>query len=142
MRSPREKGAAAAILVHETGPAGYPFEVVRGSWSRENFDIAQPQDGQTPSRVAVEGWITLEKATELFQATGHDYEALKQAAARRDFRPVPLTTSAKFEVAIALREVKSRNVIAKIEGADPALKSETLIYTAHWDHLGRDTAQR
>ena len=65
-----EKGATAAILVHETGPAGYPFEVVRGSWSRENFDIAQPQNGQTPSRVAVEGWITLEKAKELFQATG------------------------------------------------------------------------
>ncbi len=56
-----EKGATAAILVHETGPAGYPFEVVRGSWSRENFDIAQPQSGQTPSRVAVEGWITLDE---------------------------------------------------------------------------------
>ena len=135
-----EKGAMAAILVHETGPAGYPFEVVRGSWSRENFDIAQPQDGQTPSRVAVEGWITLEKAKELFQATGRDFEALKQAAAGRDFRPVPLMTSAKFEVTNALREVKSRNVVAKIEGADPALKNETVIYTAHWDHLGRDPA--
>ena len=88
-----EKGAAAAILVHETGPAGYPFEVVRGSWSRENFDIAQPQNGQTPSRVAVEGWITLEKAKELFQATGRDFEALKQAAARRDFRPEPLAST-------------------------------------------------
>ena len=85
-----EKGATAAILVHETGPAGYPFEVVRGSWSRENFDIAQPQSGQAPSRVAVEGWITLEKARELFQAAGRDFDALKQAAARRDFRPVPL----------------------------------------------------
>ncbi len=135
-----EKGAAAAILVHETGPAGYPFEVVRGSWSRENFDIAQPQNGRTPSRVAVEGWITLEKARELFQATGRDFESLKQAAARRDFRPVPLDTSARFEVTNALREVKSRNVVARIEGADPALKNEVLIYTAHWDHLGRDPA--
>ena len=135
-----EKGAAAAILVHETGPAGYPFEVVRGSWSRENFDIAQPQNGQTPSRVAVEGWITLEKAKELFQATGRDFEALKQAAARRDFRPVPLGGTARFAVTNALREVKSRNVVAKIEGADPALKNEAVIYTAHWDHLGRDPA--
>jgi Zn-dependent M28 family amino/carboxypeptidase len=135
-----EKGAMAAILVHETGPAGYPFEVVRGSWSRENFDIAQPQGGQTPSRVAVEGWITLDKAKELFQTTGRDFEALKQAAARRDFRPVPLSTSARFEVTNALREVKSRNVVSRIEGADPALKHETLIYTAHWDHLGRDPA--
>ena len=82
-----EKGAAAAILVHETGPAGYPFEVVKGSWSRENFDIAQPQTSQTPSRVAVEGWITLDKAKELFQAAGRDFDKLKQAATRRDFKP-------------------------------------------------------
>src|SRR6202044_2239841 len=73
-----EKGAAAAILVHETGPAGYPFEVVMGSWSRENFDIAQQPTGQTPSRVAVEGWITLEKAKELFRASGRDFDALNR----------------------------------------------------------------
>src|SRR5262249_19766178 len=74
-----EKGAAAAILVHEEVPAGYPFEVVRGSWSRENFDIAQT--GQLPSRVAIEGWITNEKAKELFQECGRDLEALKKVAA-------------------------------------------------------------
>ncbi len=136
-----EKGAAAAILVHETGPAGYPFEVVKGSWSRENFDIAQPQTaGQTPSRVAVEGWITLEKAKELFQASGHDFDTLKKAAASRDFRPESLKSDARFEVANTLREVNSHNVVARIEGADPALKQEFVIYTAHWDHLGRDPA--
>ena len=135
-----EKGAAAAILVHETGPAGYPFEVVKGSWSRENFDIAQPQAGQTPSRVAVEGWITLEKAKELFQASGHDFDTLKKAAASRDFRPESLKSDARFEVTNTLREVNSRNVVARIEGADPALKQEVVIYTAHWDHLGRDPA--
>lgn len=136
-----EKGATAAILVHETGPAGYPFEVVRGSWSRENFDIAQPQSSPaTPGRVAVEGWITLERAKELFQTAGQNFDALKQAAARRDFRPVSLKSSARFEITNVLREVKSRNVVARIEGSDPALKNETLIYTAHWDHLGRDAA--
>jgi Zn-dependent M28 family amino/carboxypeptidase len=135
-----EKGAAAAILVHETVPAGYPFEVVRGSWSRENFDIAQPHDGHAPTRVALEGWMTLEKTKELFQAAGRDFDTLKRAAATRDFRPEPLSTTARFEVANTLREVKSRNVIAKIEGADPALKNEYLIYTAHWDHLGKDPA--
>jgi len=137
-----EKGAAAAILVHETGPAGYPFEVVRGSWGRENFDVAQPQTSQTPTRVAVEGWITLEKAKELFQASGREFEALKRAATRRDFRPEPLGGSAQFAIANALREVKSRNVVAKIDGDDPSLKNETIIYTAHWDHLGRDPALR
>ena len=135
-----EKGAAAAILVHETGPAGYPFEVVKGSWSRENFDIAQPTDGQAPARVAVEGWITLEKAQELFQACGHDFQSLKQAAARRDFRPVSLGCNGRFSITNSLREVKSRNVVARLEGADPALKNETVIFTAHWDHLGIDPA--
>ncbi len=139
-----EKGAAAAILVHETGPAGYPFEVVKGSWSRENFDIAAPAGTQNPTqaqtRVAVEGWISLEKAQELFQACGRDFPSLKQAAAKRDFRPVPLGSKAKFSITNALREVKSRNVIAKLEGSDPALKNEFVIFTAHWDHLGRDPA--
>jgi Zn-dependent M28 family amino/carboxypeptidase len=135
-----EKGAAAAILVHETGPAGYPFEVVKGSWSRENFDIAQPDGSQAPARVAVEGWITFDTAKELFQASGRDLAALKRSATRRDFRPELLGSTARFEVINALREVKSRNVVARIEGADPALKNDTVIYTAHWDHLGRDPA--
>jgi Zn-dependent M28 family amino/carboxypeptidase len=135
-----EKGAAAAILVHETGPAGYPFEVVKGSWSRENFDIAGPAGSQTQARVAVEGWISLEKTHELFQACGRDFQSLKQAAAKRDFRPVTLGCKGRFSITNALREVKSRNVIARIEGSDPVLKNETVIYTAHWDHLGRDPA--
>jgi Zn-dependent M28 family amino/carboxypeptidase len=135
-----EKGAAAAILVHETGPAGYPFEVVKGSWSRENFDIAQPPGSQVPARVAVEGWISFEKATELFRACGQDLEAQKKAATKREFRPVALGCNGKFSITNSLREVKSRNVVAKLEGSDPALKNETVIYTAHWDHLGRDPA--
>jgi Zn-dependent M28 family amino/carboxypeptidase len=133
-----EKGAAAAILVHETGPAGYPFEVVKGSWSRENFDIAQPDAANSPRRVAVEGWITLDRAKELFAACGRDFEAQKRAAARSDFKPALLGATANFAIANALREVKSRNVAARLEGSDPALKNETVIYTAHWDHLGRD----
>ncbi|HKI17705.1 MAG TPA: M28 family metallopeptidase [Isosphaeraceae bacterium] len=135
-----EKGAAAAILVHETGPAGYPFEVVKGSWGRENFDIAQPEASQASNRVAIEGWISLDKAKELFQACGRDFQSLKQAAARPDFRPAPLGCSAKLAITNTLREVKSRNVVAKLEGSDPALKNETVIYTAHWDHLGRDSS--
>jgi len=135
-----EKGALAAILVHETGPAGYPFEVVQGSWSRENFDIAQPA-GQIPNRVAVEGWISTDKAKELFAASGRDFEALKKAAVHRDFRPEALNCRAQFAILNSLREAQSRNVIAKIEGSDPALKNEAVIYTAHWDHLGRDPAR-
>jgi Zn-dependent M28 family amino/carboxypeptidase len=133
-----EKGAAAAILVHQTGPAGYPFEVVKGSWSRENFDIAQEQPGATPGRVAVEGWITEGKARALFTACGRDFDALQKAAARRDFRPESLPCRARFAITNSLREVRSHNVVARLEGSDSARKDEVVIYTAHWDHLGRD----
>lgn len=138
-----EKGAAAAILIHETGPAGYPFEVVRGSWSRENFDIARsPSDGGGSDRVALEGWITEGKARDILKAGGRDLDALKKAAARRDFRPVSLGETARFGVHNALREVKSKNVVARLEGSDARLKDELLVYTAHWDHLGCDAERK
>ena len=131
-----EKGAAAAIIIHETGPAGYPYEVISGSWSRENVDI-QTAD-KNASQVAVKSWITTAKAQELFTAAGQNFAALKQAARQKDFRPVVLPAKVNFNLKMTLRELKSRNVIGKIEGSDPQLKNEYVVYTAHWDHLGKD----
>jgi len=131
-----EKGAAAAIIIHETGPAGYPYEVVSGSWSRENFDIQKPDKNM--GRVAVESWITTDRAKELFTASGQDFDALKKAAVMKDFKPVTLNAKANFDVKNTLREIDSNNVVAKLEGSDPNLKNEYVIYSAHWDHLGRD----
>ncbi len=131
-----QKGAAAAIIIHETGPAGYPYEVVSGSWSRENFDIQSPDKNM--GRVAVESWITTDRAKELFTASGQDFDALKKAAVTKDFKPVPLNAKANFDLKNTLREINSNNVVAKIEGSDPALKNEYVVYSAHWDHLGRD----
>jgi Zn-dependent M28 family amino/carboxypeptidase len=133
----RDKGAAAAIIVHETGPAGYPYEVVSGSWSRENFDVQTPNKNM--DRAAVEGWITLDRAKELLTASGQDFDALKKAAVTKEFKPVTLNAKANFEVKNTIREIESNNVVAKIEGSDAALKNEYVIYSAHWDHLGRDT---
>ena len=131
-----QKGAAAAIIVHETGPAGYPYEVVSGSWSRENFDIQKPDKNM--SRVAVESWITLDRAKELFTAGGQDFDALKKAAVTKDFKPVALKAKANISVKNTLRAIDSLNVVGKVEGSDPTLKNEYVVYTAHWDHLGRD----
>jgi Zn-dependent M28 family amino/carboxypeptidase len=131
-----EKGAAAAIIIHETGPAGYPWEVVSGSWGRENFDIKSPDKNM--KRVGVESWIQLDRAKELFTASGKNFDELKKAALSKDFKPVPLGAKASFTIKNTLREVDSRNVVAKLEGADPQLKDEYVIYTAHWDHLGKD----
>src|SRR6185312_3862833 len=131
-----EKGAAAAIIIHETGPAGYPYEVVSGSWSGENFDIQTPDKNM--KRPAVEAWITLDRGKELLTAGGQDFDALKKAALSKDFKPVTLNAKANFDVKNTLRDMNSHNVVAKLEGSDPVLKNEYVIYSAHWDHLGRD----
>ena len=128
------KGAAAAIIIHETGPAGYPYTVVSGSNSQEQFDVISPD---AEKRVPVEGWITLDKAKELLSAAGQNFDSLKAAAVRKDFKPVALEAKANYDVKIQSRQIQSHNVVAKIEGTDK--KDEYIVYTAHWDHLGRDT---
>ena len=131
-----EKGAAAAILIHETGPAGYPYQVVVGSWGRENFDLPSKDGGK--SRVGIEAWISNAKAKELFAAAGQDLDVLKKAATSRDFKPVALDAKATLSARNTTRRIESQNVIGRIDGSDPKLKNECVIYTAHWDHLGKD----
>lgn len=128
------RGAAAAIIIHETRPAAYPWFVVVNSWGRERFDL---QDGQGPV-TDVAGWMSLERARGLLAANGTSYEALKQAAQRRDFQPVRLRETAAFQVTQQTRAVRSRNVLGLLEGRDPRRRHEWLVYTAHWDHLGRN----
>ncbi|HVS10150.1 MAG TPA: M20/M25/M40 family metallo-hydrolase [Planctomycetota bacterium] len=130
------KGAAAAILVHETGPAGYPWEVVSGSWGRENFDIEGAREDEP--RLSVESWISRPTAERLLSAAGHDLEELKRSALEREFRPVETGARASFRVANEVRRVRSRNVLGKVPGGE--LAEECILYTAHWDHLGTDPA--
>lgn len=129
-----DKGAAAAIIIHETGPAGYPYGVVSSSNSQEQFDVVSPD---AEKRVPVEGWITLDKAKELLRDAGQNFDSLKARAATKDFKPVPLGATATFDVKIDARKVQSHNVVAKLAGTDK--KDEYVIYSAHWDHLGKDT---
>ncbi|HEY9227753.1 MAG TPA: M28 family metallopeptidase [Gemmatimonadaceae bacterium] len=129
-----DKGAAAAIIIHETGPAGYPFTVVKGSNSLEQFDVVSPD---AEKRVPVEGWLTLDKAKEIISAAGQNFDSLKAAATKKDFKPVALNAKATYHVKIDSRKIQSKNVVAKLEGGDK--KDEYLVYTAHWDHLGKDT---
>jgi Zn-dependent M28 family amino/carboxypeptidase len=130
------KGAAACLIVHETGPAAYPFGVVVSSWSRENFEV-RAADGNA-GRVAFQGWLTLEATKKLFAAAGRDFDAAKKSAVSRDFHPIALGAKASFAVDATLRHVDSRNVAALLPGSDPKLRNEFLIYTAHWDAFGRD----
>jgi Zn-dependent M28 family amino/carboxypeptidase len=133
------RGAAACLIVHETGPAGYPFAVLAAGSGREAFDLDSPD--QNAGRVAVEGWLTRDTATQLFAAAGQNYDQLKAAAARRDFRPVPLSTRATLTVANTTRAVASRNVVALLPGTDPKLRHEYVVFSAHWDAFGRDPSR-
>jgi Zn-dependent M28 family amino/carboxypeptidase len=126
-------GAAGVLIVHETEPAGYPFAIVQGK-TTEQLDL-ETADGNA-SRAAVEGWITLGQAKGLFEMAGQDFEALKGKAATREFQPVPLDATATVSLVNTIRKVPSANVVAKIEGSDPALKDEWVVYTTHWDHFG------
>ncbi|HEV8384342.1 MAG TPA: M28 family metallopeptidase, partial [Candidatus Acidoferrales bacterium] len=129
-----EKGAAGCFIIHESGPAGYPWDVVRNSWGRGQFDLVTPDKNM--GRVAVEGWLTWDLADKLFKAAGKDLVALKEAAVTREFKPVPLGLRAKLAFKNTLRTVNSQNVIAKLPGSDAKLKNEYVIYCAHWDHFG------
>ena len=129
------KGAAAAIIIHETEPAAYPWQVVRSSWGKENFELDNPNKNM--DAVSASSWITVDVAKKLFGDCGQDFDALKKSAITKEFRPVALKAKANIEIKQQIRSFKSHNVIGKLEGNEPKLRDEYIIYTAHWDHLGR-----
>jgi Zn-dependent M28 family amino/carboxypeptidase len=128
-----DKGAAGALIIHETGPAGYPFDVMQSKVT-EQFDLVTPDKNM--HRVAIEGWISNDQGRSLLKMAGQDYDALKKQAATRDFKPVPLGVQASMTINNTLRTIDSKNVLARLDGRDPTLKNEYVVYTAHWDHLG------
>jgi Zn-dependent M28 family amino/carboxypeptidase len=130
-----QKGAAGAIIIHETIPAAYPWIVVVNSNSHENFTI-DSGEGKSAD-VPVRSWIRLDHAQALMHDCGQDLAKLKQAAIRPDFRPVALKAKVSFKLEQTVRRIESHNVAAKVEGSDPESKDEWLLYSAHWDHLGR-----
>src|SRR5207237_10381582 len=100
----------------------------------------EPSDAPLPGaarRGPVDGGRRLEQANELPRNAGFDFASLQAAAKTTDSKPVPLDAKATFDVKIDHREIQSKNVAAKLDGGDK--KDEYVVYTAHWDHLGRDT---
>jgi Zn-dependent M28 family amino/carboxypeptidase len=132
------QGAAGAILIHTTESATYPWDVVRGSWSVEQFKLDQPQ---SPS-LAVAGWVTEASARAALEKAGLSLDSLSRAAARRDFRPVATGLQAAVTVQSTLRHVESENVAGRLRGRDPRLAAQAVLITAHWDHKGIGPAVR
>ena len=119
--------------MHETGPAGYPWEVVSSSWSGPQIGL-QAAD-LNADKNEIEGWLTLDSAEALFDGAGLDYQELKAAAAQPGFTAVPLADfKASVSIENSVRNSESQNVIAVIPGTERP--QETIIYTGHWDHLG------
>ena len=127
------QGAAAALVIHETEPASYPWEVVSGSWTGEQYDLVRPDRGA--SRAAVEGWLHVDAARDLFEAAGLDFAEIKEQAASGEFEYVDmgdLTLDAVLNQTV--NTTTSRNVAGGIRGTERP--DEYVLYMAHWDHLG------
>jgi Zn-dependent M28 family amino/carboxypeptidase len=128
------QGAACAIIIHETEPAAYGWDVVRNGWTGPNFNLVS-EDGNA-SRCAVESWITLEAGRKIFEAAGKNFGELKNAAAEKGFKAIPLGLKASCSFENKIRNAVSRNVVGLLPGSERA--DEFVIYTAHWDHFGRN----
>jgi Zn-dependent M28 family amino/carboxypeptidase len=132
------QGAAAALIVHETEPASYGWNVVQSSWTGPQYNMDDPNNHMDQSKVI--GWLTRDAAARLFANSGLDYAQLAQAAKQKGFRAVPLKSKASVSLTQAIKRQKSRNVIGILPGT--ARPNEYVIYTAHWDHLGRCDADK
>lgn len=130
------QGAAAAIIVHESAPASYGWSVVANSWSGPQYGLVTPDKGA--SRVAVEGWLTLDAAKKVFSDAGLDFTSEKAKAMKGPYHKA-MDIKASVTVNNTFKKSESNNVIATLPGS--AFADDHIIYTAHWDHLGKDASK-
>ena len=130
-----QHGAAAVLLVAPNSAAGTGLN--RNN-ARENMTL---RDGKERNQLKAQALITTEKAQEIFAGVSINFDQLRDAAAKPGFRPIDLDARATISVTNAVRSFESQNVLAKIEGSDPVLKNEYVIYSAHWDHHGQEGDQ-
>ena len=126
------QGAAAALIVHDDAGASYGWDVVKNSWSGPQFDLRAEDDPEP--RLPAQGWITGDVARELFAESGLQLQDMYAAANRPGFKAVPLKARVSFDLRSTVSEKSSRNVVGYIPGTEAP--EETVVYLAHWDHLG------
>lgn len=133
------QGAAAALIIHETAPAAYGWDVVSSSWTGAQSDLVRTDGGD--SRAEFEGWIALDTAAQIFAKAGLDLDVMKTAAKTRGFVSVPLEgLKMRGTINQTIEPLSSRNVIGVLPGT--ATPDEYVLYTAHWDHLGKKTGEK
>jgi Zn-dependent M28 family amino/carboxypeptidase len=131
-----QKGAAGAIVIHTVPSAGYPFQVVQTSWSGEQYEVPS---GEGPS-IQLKSWTTEDATRKITSLAGKDLDALRAAAEKRSFRPVPLGVTLSLSFKNKIRRLQTANVLGLLPGSDPNLSKEVVVYSAHHDHLGIGTA--
>jgi Zn-dependent M28 family amino/carboxypeptidase len=132
----REMGAAGVLIIHTTPSAGYGWDVVANSWSRERFYLRGDESMQN-SPTKFNGWLTKETSTALFESAGLVLENQLEAAESRSFEPVPLSgLNLSVDMSATYRKQDAQNVLGVIEGTNNRLKADYLVFTAHHDHLG------
>ncbi|HKS27344.1 MAG TPA: M28 family peptidase [Pyrinomonadaceae bacterium] len=129
------RGAAGVILIHTDESAGYPWGVVRTSNGSWRFDLARGANSDKPF-LKMRSWVTNDTAQKIFRLAGQDLDELRRRAASRDFQPVKLNAKASIDIRSEVKRVESMNVAGVLQGSDPRLRDEYVIYSAHWDHLG------
>jgi Zn-dependent M28 family amino/carboxypeptidase len=132
------QGARAALIVHDTFPAAYGWQVVNSSWTGAQHFVESPGGGM--DQTEANGWIEKGVAEAMFKAGGHDLAELTKAAGQKGFRAVPLGATASLSFDNTIRRASSHNVVGILPGSKRP--DETVLYTAHWDHLGRCTADK
>ena len=128
------QGAAAAIIVHDTKPAAYPWSTVASSWTGPQFDMVRPDKGE--QLALIEGWITKPIAEVLFEKAGLNLDDMYDAAQTRGFKAIAMNLTASASIHNKVENLNSQNVVAMIKGTESP--DEVFIYMAHWDHLGID----
>jgi Zn-dependent M28 family amino/carboxypeptidase len=127
------QGAAGVLLIHTDASASYGWSVVQNSWAAaERFQLADADLG-----TGMQGWMTDAAARKLFAAAGQDLDKLRAAAEDKSFKPVTLNARVKGETRATVRTLNEFNVAGIVPGTDPKLKDEVVIYSAHWDHMGK-----
>jgi Zn-dependent M28 family amino/carboxypeptidase len=129
------RGAAGVILVHTTESAGYGWNVVRTSNGSWRYEIARGPNDKTPF-LKFKAWATNDAATKMLQAANLNLDDLRKQANSRDFKPVATSLKVKLNLKSELKRLQSPNVVGVVDGSDPKLKNEYVVYSAHWDHLG------
>jgi Zn-dependent M28 family amino/carboxypeptidase len=126
------RGAAGVLIVHETDPASYGWNTVKNSNTNTMFDIVR----QNPAaeHPLFESWIQRPLAEKIFAASGLNFDQAKAAAKKRDFQPIPLKATLSAQGQAQVATINSHNVVGYLPGTK--YPDETVIYSAHWDHLG------